>query len=522
MGKNKTKNEARRERRDSRRPLRAGAIGLLVAVGVASMAGMALFNGAAKPHRDMKWYVNGASVQVAAPPMGEGYAASDGEVRSADRREGTARRLGIVKPEDEADEEDEDAGPVTADLTAEPTQSATEAPARPPEELPTALPAQTLSPLTGKALPGAVTLTVTAAGDCTFGGEVGSLGRRHFLDLAEQNGNDYFFQNVRELFQSDDLTVVNLEGPLTTVTKPGKRGGFIFKGDPAYVGILTGSGVELCNIANNHSLDYGRDGLKETCQVLRANGVGYCGMGEVYADTIKGVRVIALGFEWWGSDKGDITKVVKAARESCDLLIVNMHWGQEGHRQQEPRQVSIGHAIIDAGADLVIGTHPHVYEGIEKYKGKYIVYSLGNFCFAGNSNPGDKRCLIFQQTFSFNPGMGIVQANILDAGINVIPCSISSVKDTNDFQPTIMPADEGAEMIKAVAANSVNFTLADTLWMKDNYMLANGLVGEDGQPVTAQTEAEAADDGALMEEALLEAGQTPQPEAAGTDNTIET
>ncbi|MBQ8964035.1 MAG: CapA family protein [Clostridia bacterium] len=516
MGKNMTKGGKRPEKRESRRPLRTGAMGLLVAVGVASMAGMALFNANAKPNRDMKWYVNGGDVQVAAPAMGEGYA-SGGEVRTGERREGTARRLGIVSPEGkDAQEEEDEAGPVTADLTAEPTRSATEAPTQEPTQLPTAVPAETLSPVTGEAQPGAVTRTITAAGDCTFGGELGSQGRRRFVDLAQQNGSDYFFQNVRDLFEADDLTIVNLEGPLTTVAKAGKRGGFIFKGDPSYVNILTGSSVELCNIANNHSLDYGKEGLLETRNVLKANDVGYCGFGEVYSATIKGVRVMALGFEWWGSDKNDIVKAVKAARDSCDLLIVNMHWGYEGHREQDARQISIGRAIIDAGADLVIGTHPHVYEGIEKYKGKYIVYSLGNFCFAGNSNPGDKRCLIFQQTFSFNPGMGIVQANILDAGVNVIPCNISSVKELNDFQPTIMAADEGGELLKAVASRSINFTLADTLWMKDNYMVANGLLGEDGKPVTAQAEAA---EGELLEEELLEAGQTPQPEAVEPDET---
>ena len=138
--------------------------------------------------------------------------------------------------------------------------------------------------------------------------------------------------------------------------------------------------------------------------------------------------------------------------------------------------MNMGRLAVEAGADLVIGTHPHVYQGIEKYKGKYIVYSLGNFCFAGNANPEDKRCFIFQQTFSFNPGMGIAQANILDVGINLIPCTISSVNDKNDFMPTIMPAKEGAAMLKAVAASSPRFSWSDSKWMKDNYLVSYGLV----------------------------------------------
>ena len=147
---------------------------------------------------------------------------------------------------------------------------------------------------------------------------------------------------------------------------------------------------------------------------------------------------------------------------------------------QDHKQVSIGHAMVDAGADLVIGTHPHVYQGIERYKGKYIVYSLGNFCFAGNANPNDKRCMIFQQKFSFNPGMGIAQANITDSGINIIPCMVSSVKDKNDFQPTIMDAKEGGAMLKAIASRSTKFSLTDALWMRDNYPVTAGLVNTDG------------------------------------------
>ena len=135
--------------------------------------------------------------------------------------------------------------------------------------------------------------------------------------------------------------------------------------------------------------------------------------------------------------------------------------------------------MIDAGADLVVGTHPHVFQGIEKYKGKYIVYSLGNFCFAGNANPADKRCIIFQQTFSFTPGMGIAQAGILDDGINIIPTFISSRSDLNDFQPTVMDAGNGGKLLKSIARHSKGFTFEDTAWMPDNYVVTNGLIGVD-------------------------------------------
>ena len=322
---------------------------------------------------------------------------------------------------------------------------------------------------------GSVLLTVTAVGDCTFSGEVGSKSNKRFRECVETYGYDYFFQNVRQLFQDDDLTIVNLEGPLTSSTKE-KKHGYVFKADPDCVQILTGSSVELCNLANNHSLDYGTRGLSDTAKILEENGIGYCGFTQAWNATIKGVRVTALGFTKWDNTPEEVYQMVTEARENCDLLIVNMHWGWERQYMQCEAQQNMAHLAVEAGADLVIGTHPHVYQGIERYKGRYILYSLGNFCFAGNANPEDKRCLIFQQTFSFNPGMGIVQANFMDAGINLIPASISSVADKNDFVPTVLPAKEGAALLKAVLKSSPRFSASDAKWMKDNYLVENGLV----------------------------------------------
>jgi hypothetical protein len=166
-----------------------------------------------------------------------------------------------------------------------------------------------------------------------------------------------------------------------------------------------------------------------------------------------------------------------------------------------------------------------VYQGIEKYKGKYIVYSLGNFCFAGNANPNDKRCLIFQQTFSFNPGMGIAQANIMDAGINIIPCTVSSVPNLNDFRPTIMPAKEGGAMLKAVASRSTNFSLTNDLWMRDNYVVSAGLMNNEGdekaqQPATAEIGAEADAEQEAGKAPAEEPAEEPAAESGGDMNTL--
>ena len=508
MGKNTNQKKAEAPRKT----LRAGALALLTVLGVGVMAGMALFNANAKPNRDMQWYIREGAVQVAAPALAN------------------------AEPTAQADADPSEAAVAARDAatgapTDEPSEAPTDVPTEAPADAPTETPDEAADPAAGEAyaempvitpvpLPepddGTVMLTITAAGDCTFGGEIGARGRRNFIKCVEKFGYDYFFSNVRHLFRADDLTIINLEGPLTTLDKTDRDEKFIFKGDPDYVKILTGSSVEVCNLANNHALDYGKAGLKETAQVLDDYGVGYCGFTKAYDKVIKGVRVRVLGFKWWDYSAAEIAKAVKAAREGCDLLIVNMHWGDEHVTEQNARQTDYGHAIIDAGADLIIGTHPHVYQGIERYKGKYIVYSLGNFCFAGNADPKDKRCLIFQQTFSFNPGMGIAQANILDQGINVIPATVSSVRDVNDFRPTIMTAENGAALLKAVASRSVNFELDKVRWTRNNYMVTYGLIQPEtlldanGKPVA--TSAEAAGE---MANAADEALPGPEAEPSG-------
>ncbi len=565
MGKNNKQNNAEAPRR-KRKHLRAGALALLTVVGIGAMAGMAVFNANAKPNRDMQWYIREGAVQVAAPALTDaagtaakaqekassGPATAQANLPDADDASAAVivRSLGDGSEEAALTETSADApdeaialteasagGPDEAAALTEASASGsdeaavlTEAPADDPADAPTeaamAGPVQAATEAPVKAKPteapasdGTVLLTITAVGDCTFGGQVGSKGSRNFKKCVEKFGYDYFFTNVRDLFMSDDLTIVNLEGPLTTVEKPKKKGEeFLFKGDPDYVKVLTGSGVELCNLCNNHTLDYGKEGLKETAKVLDDYGIGYCGYSKAYDAEIKGIRVRALGFTWWRYDKKEIVKAVKEAREGCDLLIVNIHWGDERVYTQDNKQTELGHAIIDAGADLVLGTHPHVYQGIESYKGKYIVYSLGNFCFSGNANPADKRCLIFQQTFSFNPGLGIAQANILDQGINIIPATISSRRDINDFQPTIMNAENGLAMLKAVASKSVNFDMTKARWTKDNYLLTYGLIQPEvkldanGKPINTSVE--------LPAESVDATAQPPEAEdISGADTT---
>lgn len=303
---------------------------------------------------------------------------------------------------------------------------------------------------------------ITGAGDCTLGGDYGESSARRFQETVEKLGYDYFFANVRDIFTEDDFTVVNLEGPLTTSTKQRSGRQFNFRGAPENVQILSGSSVEVCSLANNHALDFSKEGLIETAQVLTDAGIGAAGYENAYYAEKNGVRVGFLSYTEWDCSAEEIARRVSAAKENCDLLIVSMHWGAEARYSATSRQEKYGRAIVDAGADLVLGHHSHVVGGIEQYRGKYIVYSLGNFCFGGNRNPRDKNCMIFQQEFFVDAETGTVT----DAGIRILPCSISSTSSTNNYQPTPLRGEASAAVLKTIAENS-SVDMEKMVWLED-------------------------------------------------------
>ncbi|MDF2594555.1 MAG: Capsule synthesis protein CapA [Clostridia bacterium] len=276
------------------------------------------------------------------------------------------------------------------------------------------------------------TLTLTAAGDCTLGYYPGQSQWNRFDQVAQEKGYDYFFENVREIFESDDLTLVNLEGPLTTATVFTEKE-FVFKGEPDYVHILKNAGIEAVNLANNHTRDYGEIGYRETQKILKESGIGFFGEQDIFYHKVNGIEVGVIGFKGWTSDnwvKEQLRGLITQAKERSDLIIVMFHWGEEGVYYPVKAQEELARFVIDEGVHLVLGSHPHVIQGIEVYKGVQIVYSMGNFCFGGNRNPSDKDAFIYQQTFELQE-KGIVAVNH-----QVIPCSISSVTEKNDYRPT--------------------------------------------------------------------------------------
>lgn len=299
---------------------------------------------------------------------------------------------------------------------------------------------------------GPISLKVTFAGDCTLGTDVNFNQSTSFNARFENVGDPaWFLANVEPLFADDDLTVVNMEGTLTESTDRQDKT-FAFKGDAAYAKVLSTSSVEAASVANNHSYDYGQQSFDDTLVALDAEGIETFGYDEIAYLDVKGVKVALIGVSELARHEGiatDVERLIGEARgNGAVLTLVYFHWGIERDYVPNETQITLAHAAIDAGADAVIGSHPHVIQGWEVYQGRYIVYSLGNFCFGGNSNPSDKDCMIFQQTFT-------IVGNEVEKNDDVefIACSVSSASGYNDYRPTPATGEE-KERIDAKIADS--------------------------------------------------------------------
>ena len=248
-----------------------------------------------------------------------------------------------------------------------------------------------------------VTLTVSVVGDCTLGTDENFDYDTSLNAYFESYGKEYFFQNVKSIFEADDLTIANNEGTFTeSYDREDKT--FAFKAPASFAGIYSCSSVEAVNTANNHSHDYGEQSFQDTMDALDAEGIVHFGYDETAVMDVKGVKVGLIGIyelndhlERKQQLEDNINKVKD---EGAELVIVIFHWGNEKETVPDSNQTTLGRLAIDLGADLVCGHHPHVLQGVEEYKGKNIVYSLGNFCFGGNSSPSDMDTMIFQQTFT--------------------------------------------------------------------------------------------------------------------------
>ena len=264
-------------------------------------------------------------------------------------------------------------------------------------------------------------------------------------------------KNTRELFLSDQLTLVNFEGTLTetkNIPSNKKENDFLFKMAPRYVNVLTDNGIEAVSLENNHVMDFGEEGYEDTMNTLQEAGVVYSNSTHMGVYDVEGIQIAMMSYlcidrydkpvDGYSNLYEKVEADIKAIKEKYPVLIVSFHWGRELDYSPTSNQIKMGHLAVDAGADLVIGHHSHRINPIEQYNGVYICYSLGNFCFSGNGKPSDMSSYIFQTRFRIKDG------NILSRDFRIVPISISSREDTNDCIPTIEKASTKTDSILTV------------------------------------------------------------------------
>lgn len=303
-----------------------------------------------------------------------------------------------------------------------------------------------------------ITITVSAAGDCTLSSDIKQYADRSFFAVYnKQKKEEYFFEKVKPIFEKDDMTLVNFEGTLSSRgSRVDKQ--WAFRGKPSYINILTKGSIEAVAFANNHVKDYGEVSYTDTIKSFEKAKLAYSSYTQVGIYETKGIKIGMISIQEVG--RSDAAKTLRSAlktmkKKKPDLLIVSFHWGIERTSKITASQKALSRIAIDEGsADLVLGHHPHVLQPIEKYKDTYIVYSLGNFCFGGNTNPPDKDTMIYQQTFSFHNDQLVADDNI-----KIIPCSVSSVSDKNDYQPTPSTGEEKIRILKKINSYCKEFGL---------------------------------------------------------------
>lgn len=359
-----------------------------------------------------------------------------------------------------------------------------------------------------------VSLTLSVVGDCTLGTDETFDYDTSLNAYYENYGADYFLQNVKDIFSTDDLTIANFEGTLTDSDEREDKT-FAFKAPASYASILTGGSVEAVNTANNHSHDYGEQSFDDTLAALDDAGIVHFGYDETAVMDVKGIKVGLVGiyelYDHLEREQQLKDNIAKVKADGAQLIVAIFHWGNETETVPDSNQTTLGRIAIDEGADLVCGHHPHVLQGIETYKGRNIVYSLGNFCFGGNSSPSDMDTMIYQQTFTIDAD-GVKKDNVT----NIIPCSISSATydGYNNYQPTPAEGDEATRILGKINERSSWISTAEGSSFTAKYNSNN-----DSQSSSADTAASDSDIVDMNSSASDDTDAETYDESYDTDNS---
>jgi len=290
-------------------------------------------------------------------------------------------------------------------------------------------------------------IVINAVGDIMLAGSGAATSKRL--------GYDYPFAATREVLRKGDIAIGNLESPITRSGNAFTNKKYHYRSAPQAATALKNAGFSIVTLANNHMMDFGPLALEETRQYLEQAGIGYTGAGATInaarkraVITVRGAKIAFLAYSltfpddfYAATDRAGTAPGIfsfyrddiAGARKEADYVVVSFHWGTENSAITKPYQVAAAHRAIDAGADVVIGHHPHVLQGIERYKNGVIFYSLGNFAF-GTASKTAKRSVIARVILEYGvKGVELVPLNVLNREVH--------------FQPKVLSGKEGQEVI---------------------------------------------------------------------------
>lgn len=255
-------------------------------------------------------------------------------------------------------------------------------------------------------------------------------------DFIKSKGEDYIFQGYGDYFQCSDIVFANLETSLSYRGQPDLNKDYTFRSSPKIVSFLKKNNFTALSIANNHALDYGSAAFTDTMKIMKENGISYGGGGFTKKEALEGVVIekkgMKIGFiaftrvtpsvDWYAGAKkpgiigaykvheAEVLKAVKDLKPRCDIMVVSLHWGKEGSTVIRKQETELAHKLIDSGADIIMGHHPHVVQGLELYKDKLIIYSLGNFIFTTSYRELNNKTIMATARYDQNGRLKSVEA----------------------------------------------------------------------------------------------------------------
>ena len=299
-----------------------------------------------------------------------------------------------------------------------------------------------------EAPPEVYTITLSFIGDCMLASYKGEYGKGKFNTVADQLPASHFFEKMYPIFSEDDFTIANCENVFTdrdlTEKEKDHDPAYWYKSPTKNAAIFKEGSIEILSIANNHISDYGSDGKKDTKAALTAQGLLWGNESNSVIVEKYGIRIGIVMCGLWSSYQTDrAVRLIDALEEETDYQIVYYHGGTERKYTPDAWRVTASEKMVDAGADLVIGGHPHVLQPMTTYKGCDILYSMGNFLFGG-SKKSDRFTIVYQKVLTVSEGV------ILEESYNIIPVYEYEGSSTTTWQP--YPMEAGSADYEAVMA----------------------------------------------------------------------